>query len=64
MTSTPPKYTATCTNTGWPVATIVATEQRVCQECAENALYAGSVVHWDDPWDNPEHEVNQLPEGT
>jgi hypothetical protein len=46
----------------WPVATALTgmhAHGRICQNCAERAQATGDVVKWDDPWDNPHHEVNQ-----
>jgi hypothetical protein len=46
----------------WPAATALTgmlAHARICQDCAERAQDMQVVVKWDDPWDNPHHEVNQ-----
>jgi hypothetical protein len=50
-----------CTTGDWPHATVVSGETRVraCQDCAEAAQRAGMIVLWDDPWHDPQHEVNE-----
>jgi hypothetical protein len=48
-----------------PVATTLSglhAHSRICRDCAECAQNSAVVVQWDDPRDNPQHEVNQPPQ--
>jgi hypothetical protein len=52
-----------CGADDWPRATIRTgphEDVRACQSCAEGAQnHGGGVVRWNDPWNDPHHEVNQ-----
>jgi hypothetical protein len=51
-----------CEAPEWPVATALTgmhAHSRICQDCTERAQNIAVVVQWDDPWNNPHHEVNQ-----